>query len=420
MSDARRLDGAWRGAEGGDPDPGHAPRAARVAGVGRRPYQDGLRAAAAALWSLGIALCASVAASQILLGAAGLVGLVALARGRLAPRLPPGSLALGLFASWTVLSALASAAPAGALWKSKEILLLAVPALGATLLVGARRAERALALALGCGAILAAWGIVEYARGLENPFVRMRGPLSQHLTFAGIVMLLFVAAAACSRAPGTLLRRTALGSLPLLALALLLNQSRSAWLGAAAGLGVLAVVGPRRTAAALLLAGALGVAVHPQARQRALSLFAPESDTSIEARRAMRRTGARMAGESPWLGAGPGGVPAAYARLQDDRYPLPLVQHLHSNSLQIIAERGWPAWIFWSAAWVLLALGLRRPPEGSVAAAGPHLSAVALAALASFLVMGAFEYNFGDAEPSTLLLGLVGLPFARRDGGDSA
>jgi hypothetical protein len=39
------------------------------------------------------------------------------------------------------------------------------------------------------------------------------------------------------------------------------------------------------------------------------------------------------------------------------------------------------------------------------------MAPAALAALAAFCVMGAFEYNFGDAEPSTLLLGLVALPF---------
>jgi O-antigen ligase len=324
-----------------------------------------------------------------------------------------------LFGGWTLLSALAAPGPIPALWKSKEILLLLAPALGATLLRGGREVERAAAAILGCGTILALWGIVEYARGLPNPFVRMRGPLSHHLSFAGLILTLFLAAAACCASRSPLLRRVAMAALAPLGAALLLNQSRSAWLGAAAGVLTLALRGPRRLAIALICVAAVAVAAHPGLRQRALSPLAPEADTSLLARAAMRWTGERMISESPWLGTGPGGVPAAYARLQPPDYPLPVVQHLHSNTLQIAAERGVPAVALWAAFWVALGMALSRP-AAHAAAGRPELAAAALATSAAFLAMGLFEYNFGDAEPSTLLLGWLALPFVAEGGGAAA
>jgi len=393
---------------------------------------------AAWCWILGIALCASVAVSQILLFIAALAALPALRRSGARLAVPPGGLLLAVFASWTLASALLSAAPRMALWESKEILLLGVPALGAALLDGRQAAERAGIAALAAGAALSLWGILEYTRGLPNPYERIRGPLSHHLTYAGIIMLLWVAAAAWCRSPFPALRRAALLALAPLGAALLLNQSRSAWLGAAAGLGTLAARGPRRPALALLAAAALVVGLHPGLRARAASLVDTAGDTSIEARRAMRRTGLRMIAEHPWFGTGPGGVPPAYARLQDSRYPLPLVQHLHSNLPQIAAERGIPAAAAWTAAWLLMAARLippaasigpsprrnpaadgpgRRGPGASLQAlwgaqvSRPEMAPAALAGLAAFCVMGMFEYNFGDAEPSTLLLGLLALPF---------
>jgi O-antigen ligase len=360
-----------------------------------------------------------VAASQILLGVAGIAALALAAAGGVRLRSIPGGLPLALFAGWTLLSALAAPQPAPALWKSKEILLLLVPAMGACLLRGWREVQKACAAILGCGALLALWGIGEYARGLPNPFVRMRGPLSHHLSFAGLVLILFLCAAACCASRSPLLRRASAAALAPLGAALLLNQSRSAWLGAAAGVATLALRGPRRLAIALICVSALAVAVHPGLRQRALSPLGQEEDTSLLARAAMRRTGERMISESPWVGTGPGGVPAAYARLQSADYPLPVVQHLHSNTLHLAAERGMPAVALWAAFWIALGLALSRPAPSSVAAARPEIGAAALAASVAFLAMGLFEYNFGDAEPSTLLLGVLGLPFVAGEEGAS-
>ncbi|MEE9217593.1 MAG: O-antigen ligase family protein [Acidobacteriota bacterium] len=365
------------------------------------------------LWVLGLALGASVAASQILLGLAAIAALGALFACGPRPRFhpPPGSLPLALYAGWSLISAAASGSPLLSLLHTKELLLLGVPLLGVALLRGGGEVDRAALALLAAGNILAAWGIAQYALGDFNVFERIRGPLSHHLSFAGILLLLFVAAVAWSASCEPRLRRLALLSLAPLALALLLNQSRSAWIGAAAGLLVLCFTPRRRLPVALLVAGTLAVGLHPQFQHKLTSLMNPAADTSLRARAAMLRTGARMVAERPWLGTGPGLIEPAYARLQPADYPLPRVGHLHSTPLQIAAERGVPALAVWGAFWVALLRAVRRPHAGAVGRARAELRSAAAACSAAFLLMGLFEYNFGDAEPSTLMLGLLALPF---------
>ena len=79
------------------------------------------------------------------------------------------------------------------------------------------------------------------------------------------------------------------------------------------------------------------------------------------------------------------------------------------SPLQIAAERGLPALAVW--LWFLvvavreLSLGLRRQESRALAAGG-------LAAMASMLAAGMFEYNFGDSEFLMLFLVMVTLPAA--------
>ena len=77
--------------------------------------------------------------------------------------------------------------------------------------------------------------------------------------------------------------------------------------------------------------------------------------------------------------------------------------------LQIAAERGLPALAIWVMCIVLLTLRtfqiFRTSSDRVFPAAG-------LAAIASMLAAGMFEYNFGDSEFLMLFLVIVTLPFA--------
>ena len=111
----------------------------------------------------------------------------------------------------------------------------------------------------------------------------------------------------------------------------------------------------------------------------------------------------------PLVGVGPNMVKERYAEYRDEGAVKEVNPHLHNVPMQIAAERGLPALAIWIGLIAVLAADLWRLFQN-----GQHrvLAATALAALASMLAAGLFEYNFGDSEFLMLFLLLVTLPFA--------
>lgn len=102
-------------------------------------------------------------------------------------------------------------------------------------------------------------------------------------------------------------------------------------------------------------------------------------------------------------------VQVFYAQYRDPDAVALINPHLHNVPVQIAAERGLPALAIWLWFLVVLVRDL-----ASSFANGPQrvLGAAALAAVASMLAAGFFEYNFGDSEFLMLFLILITLPFA--------
>jgi O-antigen ligase len=108
---------------------------------------------------------------------------------------------------------------------------------------------------------------------------------------------------------------------------------------------------------------------------------------------------------------------------QDPKYGLGIRAkhnvHLHSNPIQIAAERGVVTLLAWLAFIGLAFAGLwkiwKAPVIDAERGTLRRKTAIgALAALTAFFVAGFFEYNFGDSEIAQLLLILLALPFAAR------
>jgi O-antigen ligase len=102
-------------------------------------------------------------------------------------------------------------------------------------------------------------------------------------------------------------------------------------------------------------------------------------------------------------------VKERYAEYRDAGAVKEVNPHLHNVPMQIAAERGLPALAVWATFIGILAVDLWRLFRGGQ---HPVLAATALAAVASMLAAGLFEYNFGDSEFLMLFLVLVTLPFA--------
>jgi len=195
--------------------------------------------------------------------------------------------------------------------------------------------------------------------------------------------------------------------------ALLLSRTRSAWLGALAGLVVVAVLRAPRLLYALAAFVAAVLVVRPGPVVDRLTL----SDRSSSDRYYMWQAGLDMIAEKPIFGHGPGMILRLYPHYRWPKAPNPDAPHLHDNALQIAAERGLPCLVWW-LWWLVRAVAdswreYRRAvhPE-SGPASSPWPAAASLGLLAAISVAGLFEYNFGDSEVLMFSLVTLALPYS--------
>jgi O-antigen ligase len=246
--------------------------------------------------------------------------------------------------------------------------------------------------------------------GLE---ARLRGGLSVHMTYAGLVMvftLLLLGRALAREEPrASRLFDGAVAAGGVLAVAF--SLTRNAYLGLGTGLVVLALARRPRVALVLVPAALLLLAVSPAAvRSRALSTFDPADETARD-RLAMWKAGERMIRDHPLTGVGPGRVGPLYQEYRQPGYVLPKLGHLHDNVVTLAAETGIPSALCYLAFVGTFFAGavrrLRRP--------GPDplrpVVVGAVAAMAALFAAGFFEYNFGDVEVLIPTLVLSVVPF---------
>lgn len=272
--------------------------------------------------------------------------------------------------------------------------------------------------ALLVSAILSALYAVGYFfvvfKGTLDTAHRVRAFMSHYMTQGGVCLLFCALALAFVFFKRGKARIVWAAGFALGAVALLLTLMRSGWIGIGVALCVLLALWKPKL---ILLVPVLAVLIYfasPQAvKARILSIFSLQGYSNAE-RVEYAKAGLKIIKDYPIFGTGPKTVSIVF---QDPKYGLSELAkrnvHLHSNIIQIAAERGLPALLAWlafiAAAFASLVRLLKtRDPALRAAAAG------ALAALAAFFVAGFMEYNFGDAEVATLLLFIITLPFAMR------
>jgi len=331
------------------------------------------------------------------------------------------------------LSAMLSRDQVESLWDLREVFLFTAP-LVTYAAFRHTRLRRWGIYSFAAGVFVAVvWGYGQVAFSVDEGF-RPSGPLSHYMTYAGVLMLAVPLLLAVRDGWRTIVMQL----LAVLTLAMVgLTMTRSAWLGCAAALLVflacrfvtgtegsgrarrprLAVYGVTIVVGIIVIALLLlSFAGHEAVMERGASIFDPANATNVD-RLAMAATGLRLIANYPVLGIGPG--------LMAEVYPAWAVEwavrqdnpHLHNNVLQIAAERGllgltmwlWMMAAFFVGAWRVLRYS---GPHGE---GGPEARA-AIAALAGFLVMGMFEYNFSDSEVLMALLFILTLPIAASAG----
>lgn len=354
------------------------------------------------------ALQISIAAANIVLALAGACWMVLLVRGRERLAAPGFWRPLAAYAGITLVAAVFSSDPVRSLVDSKQLVLfLIVP-----LVYRLARGDRALTVVnvvLTVGAASALFGIFQYGiLEYDNLGRRPQGTLSHYMTYSGLLMLVATTAAA-----RVLFRRADRAwpalVMPALLVALTLTFTRSAWVGACAGIALLLALKDFRLLAILpVLAMVFFSFAPPQITGRLYSMFDLQDPTNRD-RLAMVRSGVRMIQSDPLTGVGPDMVGEVYEQYRDPLAVESNNPHLHNVPLQIAAERGLPAVAIWIWFFVVTVMALVRQRRHRIY---PSLFATGLAAMAAMLAAGFFEYNFGDSEFLMLLLVLITVPFA--------
>ncbi len=395
------------------------------------------RAGLAAPWLAGgsaVAILFSIAAAQILLGAAILALMVARARWRF-PAIGWPVIALLI---WTLV-AMGAAGELRAGWPQlKKFFVFAEFAVIATACGTVPRARAVLMAMAGAGTLSALWSFVQFGRrnleavALHEDFYtyytprRTTGFMSHWMTFSGelvVVLGILVALAfwanrsvtATAPVPGRWAaiftnRWGALGLAAVAAVALVLNQTRSIWLAAAAVVVYLVAAWQPRWLLALPVLAVAGYLASPEAvQERVRSIVEPHGETDSNQHRAVTRAaGIEMISSHPLFGLGPEMPGKRFLEfVPKDMLPLPVgyYGHLHNLYLQLAAERGLPALavLLWLFAALVRGAGQQRDLV---------LRHAAVAAVIATAVGGLFEYNLGNSEVLHIFLAVTACGFA--------
>jgi O-antigen ligase len=330
---------------------------------------------------------------------------------------------LAAYGAVTVFSALNSANPQVSVVDCKQLVLFLIVPVVYRFARGSR-ADTFATVVISVGALTAIIGIAQFGiLHYDNLGRRPQGTLSHYMTYSGVLMLVACAAAAqlVYRRNGAQLfagsRTWTALVMPAMVVALVLTFTRSAWVGTAAGLGLLLVLKDKRLLAAVPLTILLIMLVAPASVTRRMYSMFDVNDPSNRDRVAMLKSGAEIVRDHPLVGVGPDMVKAVYREYRQPWAVNDLNVHLHNVPMQIAAERGLPALAVWIGFIVFLVRDLWKRMAAS---RQPSLAAGALAAVAAMLLAGLFEYNFGDSEFLMQFLVLITLPYAADRPADDA
>ena len=358
----------------------------------------------------------SIVAMEILLGAAVLLWILK----RPVPlRWPSYFLPLAVFMATTLLSLAFSPDPGVGWHPIQKVVLFPMGLLAAAFVTTEARARNAYKLLIVAAVVSAVVAIIQFGIAQatflrtgsisDDPTLlnRITGPLGHWMTFSGVQVLVW-----CAAVPAVmLLGRKWISLISVISIAIVLSNTRGAWLGAAAGFAFVAVALPRRVLMAVLIpALVVGLAASPFIYRRVRMSFDSGLATNYS-RLAYLTVGTEMIKDHPLLGVGPERIDDEFPKYYKAAQPQTFYfGHLHNNFLQIGAERGLLSlavfiWLLVELYRSLLAV-LRNSDEGT-----RWVTLGALAALTGFVVSGLTEYNFGDSEVLALLLFLVSIPF---------
>lgn len=352
----------------------------------------------------------SITFSQIFYGLNVALWLFLVFRSQRRFEVPPFFWPLAVYSGLSLIASSLSVNPAISWKDSRELLIfLLLPASMATF-TSHRRIEMVGHVLIASGTVNFIYSVITYFSVGERGF-RLKGFMGHYMTEAGLLMLLIIFYGAqflfLKEKRRWLWAVLALGSSYLL----LLTLTRNAWLGLAAAFILLLALWRPLALVIVPFGLAATYLVSPlEVKNRVINtfnLYSPSNRQRIE----YYRAALKIIGDYPFFGCGPNTVEMVF---QHPKYGLStqakLNVHLHSNLLQIAAERGLPALLAWLtfivwSFWLLLRKWRGKPSGGL-----PWIAS-GLACILALFIAGLFEYNFGDSEVVMFYLVLITLPF---------
>jgi O-antigen ligase len=327
----------------------------------------------------------------------------------------PFILPLALFLLLSLTAVLMSAEPINSLEAAKNLLLVLVIPL---VIYGSRSYEE-LKLQIGAmtvsGLLSALLGIYQVSTGSGGGTegYRLTGSMGHYMTAGGIFMILAILLIAVSVFVVAGRSRLVTSSVAALAvLAVLLTQSRNAYVGLAMALVALSMVWKRQIIFFLPFVLSLAVLLSPPMVRERMFRLVDLQDASVQTRISMMETGLRMMSDFPLFGIGLGEVEEFYNHYKAPAAPGD-VPHLHNNVLQIAAERGIPALVCW--LWLIYSFGKQLfliSQDMSRQRWRRGMAGGAFAVIVALFFAGMFEYNFGDTEVQIMFWAVICLPMS--------
>ncbi len=367
-------------------------------------------------WCALVAVAAttfSIALSSIALGAAVFFWLVGLWRSRAGTFVPT---ALdGLLLAYCCAEILASATSpevSHSLYNARRLILLLIVQFVLFGVTDRRRLEQFFWAIAGCAAAVTFFELFSLT-SIGGHIVRL-AMFQYFLTEGGIKMialLLLIPFIIDVHVPRPRRVAAVIAALPLFA-GLILNETRSSWLGFIAGVAVLGLLRTRRLLIALVVLIVLfGLFAPSDLRSRAATIFDPSMASNIT-RIHMITTGWRMFLDRPITGFGDVDLRKYYVT-----YTTPLDEaeggHLHNNFMMLLVTLGAVGFVVIMAIFVKIGLiGLKAARGIREDWLTSNIAVGCFAAYIGFHVNGLFEWNFGDQEIAILLWAMVGLMIA--------
>ena len=353
----------------------------------------------------------SISLSQIFISLSLIFWIVILIREKQKFTFPSFFWPILIYAALSLVSSFLSVNPEISLKDSRELLLFLIVPIVYTGFYGEKVLKKAN-FALLASAYLSCLYSIFYFFFKASPGERVAGFMGQVMTQGGLLLLF-----SCMALSMLIFSRDrtrylwGLGFL-LSLFALVLTQTRSAWIGLviAASL-ILFLYKPKALIIVPFAVGLFYLASPQPIKKRALSSFSLKHRIN-KPRIEYMRAGMKIIADFPLFGTGPNTVEMVF---QNPKYGLSEEAkknvHLHNNILQTGAERGIPTLLAWLTFMIWVFISLFKLLKNKDPTLRPFTVA-ALGALFALFTAGLFEYNFADSEITALFLYLITIPFS--------